>query len=215
MSHDYFCLLREGKTFIVPDCPCNLVTVQQIFPFAVIPDMRWRTGTIDKGMKGGRQWGKDEVWELTAGMMEVKGVKHKIISALFLIQAVPAGIRSVRCGCRGLTCGPLAPGPYVVLRPRAIKHWKELWPLHGNRAQCWCNRGLKRLQTSLQKRKWKIWGCFFSLLCACVCVWKCHFTWCKQTLWHCEIFVLVVSVWFYKMLFLSIERWQNGFYLDN
>lgn len=46
--------------------------------------------------------------ELTAGMMEVKGVKHKINSALSLIQAVPAQIRSVRCDCRGLTCGPLA-----------------------------------------------------------------------------------------------------------
>lgn len=51
--------------------------------------MKWGGGGSGRG--GGV---RGDVGELTAGMMKVKGVKHKINSALSFIQAVPAQITS-------------------------------------------------------------------------------------------------------------------------
>lgn len=48
------------------------------------------------GDGSGRGDGAGEVGGVTVAMMEVKGVKHQINSALSLIQAVPAQIKSVR-----------------------------------------------------------------------------------------------------------------------
>lgn len=152
--------------------------------------MRWRTETIDKGMKrgegscgSGSEGGEGEVGELTAGMMEVKGVKHKINSALSLIQALPAQIRSVRWGCRGLTCGllarelrlplsPLSRPPQSLPCPEAqgVQALKRAPSAPWQPSQCWCYRAWDDCRLVWKRGNERFDSVFFFIVRVCLLV---------------------------------------------